>query len=182
MGRGGGSPGKGEGGRGVGQSLLGGRRPGRQGQHLLMPRRATQGDTHSRGGRLQEIIFFSAFLYFTNSPLPQRLFCNQKKKSLAEKEGLLIRQGDHTTVEGPLTPLTGLGDPLGCPSPCRPSCEMWPLVVTCRATVRTPERFALPLTPPPKPNDSLAGGMRGACVVCFMGSGVRRPMGRGRRD
>ena len=33
---------------GVRQSLQGGRRPGRQGQHLLMPRRVTQGDTHRR--------------------------------------------------------------------------------------------------------------------------------------
>lgn len=137
-----------------------------------MPGRVTQGDTQQAhgGGGLQEILFFSAFLYFTNSLPPKRLFCNQKK-SFAEKEGLLVRQGDHTTAEGSSAPSTGLKDPLGCPSPCRPSCEMWPLVATGRPTVRTPERFALPLTPPPpQPNNSLAGGMRGACVVCFMGS------------
>lgn len=88
-----------------------------------MPRRVTQGDTQQAhgGGRLQEILFFSAFLYFTNSLPPKRLFCNQKK-SFAEKEGLLVRQGDHTTAEGSSAPLTGLKDPLGCPSPCRPSC------------------------------------------------------------
>ena len=90
-GRGWGEPWGREGGRGVGQSLLGGRRPGRQGQHLLMPRRVTQGDTQQAhgGGRLQEILFFSAFLYFTNSLPPKRLFCNQKK-SFAETRPCVI--------------------------------------------------------------------------------------------
>lgn len=74
------------------------------------------------GGRLQEIlIFFSAFLYFTNSLPPTEAFCNQKKKSLAEQGELLVRQGDHTTAEGPLSPPTGLGDPWDAPAPATPA-------------------------------------------------------------
>ena len=103
---------------GVRQSLQGGRRPGRQGQHLLMPRRVTQGDTqqaHGVGGCRR---FLSSLLCFTLLTLchQQRLFCNQKKKSLAEQGELLVRQGGHTTAEGPLSPPHGSGTP-GMPQP-----------------------------------------------------------------
>ena len=61
-------------------------------------------------------------LFFTLLTLchQQRLFCTQKKKSLAEQRELLVRQGGHTTAEGPLSPPTRLGDPWDAPAPAAP--------------------------------------------------------------
>lgn len=83
-----------------------------------------QGDTHSRptgAGGCRRFLSSSLLFFVLLTLPPTEAFCNQKKKSLAEQGELLVRQGDHTTAEGPLSPPTGLGDPWDAPAPATPA-------------------------------------------------------------